>query len=238
MTTNFSILVSAMLAVASHSATTGEIVCRYDLPMSTDPLPLRYVIDPIKCTFDKDSSHLKGSPSDSIISRTLPSGAFAYGGTYLCLAAISGGCVEGFMANTRMYDYYAWAKDSSSGRIDTTHRRSISSYASTYGIFSSFGPAIVENGDTVSVCWIVTGDARKSQNSRNRILNCLTREDGVNSFSLRRIRPEVKPPMSGITRPQGPAPVLRRLDHDYDAVGRSIDARSMQFSPRFNPGAK
>lgn len=237
----FPILATAMLAVASHGATKGEIACRYDLPLASEWRPMRYIVDPIKCTFAKDSSHLEARVSDSSIRKTLPAGAFAYGSTYMCFAAISRGCVEGFMANTSvsLYDYHEWAKDSSSGRIDTSHKRPIQNYDyGPYGIFSSFGPALIENGDTISVCWIVTGDAKKFRNANNRILNCLTRADGVNSFSLRQIRAETKPPMTGIARRESAAPVLQRPDHGHDIAGRIIGERIVPFSPMFSTGAK
>lgn len=224
-----SILISIAIAATCQTAAGQMFTCRYELPLAKERVFMRYVIDPIRCTFTKDSLH---TTSPLRYDKSLPNGAFAYGNTNACIASIIGGCKEGFMANADIYDYFGWDRDLSTNAINPLNRRVPAGYPNN-GIFVSFGPVIVQNSATTSVCWMVTGDNTTGKNPSNRILNCLTRNDTVNYFLLNRIRAETMPPRTGIIPRERTTPSAIRTSKDFDAAGRSAIEAPETFSPVF-----
>lgn len=226
------VLVFALCALGSAQVTTlpGERYCRYDLPLANDPKQVRYIIDPIQCSFTTDYLVTWGNGGDTLL--RLPVGTFAYGNNGYCVVGIGGYCSESFMSNPDPYEYFDWTKDSSTGVIDTTHRR-LSKYAFP-GTLDGFGPAIFQYKNRVSVCWIVLGDNRKYKTESNRILNCLTREDGANKFSLSSIRPAPKPIYSSVPKPVQ-APSHTRHAREFDASGRIEVPPPDALAPSYSP---
>lgn len=226
-------LVLALCALGSTQVATlpGERYCRYDLPLANDPKQVRYIIDPIQCTYKTDYLvKWGGDPRDTLL--RLPVGLFAYGNNGACVVSIGGYCAESFMSNPDPYEYFDWTKDSATGVIDTTHRRP-SRYIFPAAL-DGFGPAIFQYKNRVSVCWMVLGDSRRYKSDKNRILNCLTREDGVNKFSLSSIRPDPMPIFSSVPKPVQ-APSRIRPEREFDASGRIEAPHPQALAPSFHP---
>lgn len=199
-----------------------EYACKLDLPLANSPYG-QFPVDPVACVRDTLVRQYMGAPANRL---------FSYGNT-ACLACVQCGCDEGFVSSRdALYNYYGWAKDARGIHIDMANAAiaRAGNVSNTHG----FGPVIAKRSDTVSVCWITFADTLgKARDTRKRRLNCLTRIDGVDSFSLRLIDPDTMPAIGSGTEPRCTELHPETTGRAYDATGRPTRPEAIAVEPRF-----
>lgn len=199
-----------------------EYACRLDLPLANSAYG-QFPVDPVACVRDSLVGQYK-TPSKTRL--------FSYGNTD-CLACVKCGCMEGFLSTGMLYNYFGWAKDAKSVHINLANASLAPSSGSS--TVNGFGPMIVKRSDTVSVCWVTYGDTLgRSRDTRKRRLNCLTRTDGVDSFSLRLIDPDTLTEIGSRNEPRCTEPPRPMHDPAYDATGRPTPTDANRVEPRFH----